>query len=485
MPYSIDRYNGTTLTVVEDGTIDNTLDIKLIGKNYAGYGEVQNENYVHLLENFSGTSAPPRPLSGQIWYNSSSRKLSFWDNNKWRPMGGAEVKTTAPTGLTEGDFWWDSGNDQLYAFNGSDYVLVGPQGVEGSGTTQMVSRSVRDSLGTTHAIITAIVDGDVIYIISADADFTLDNLVNEIPGFTVVKQGLTLINTGTSGITTSSHKYWGTASNALKLDGRPVSDFVLADSSIFTGVVRFADPGFTVGDSNDFAIFIDGGTTPYIKNALSDTIVFQTTSSTVRTPLMLVANDLLPGTDGVSNIGSASFKYGTVYANAFNGVASYANTLNVGGTYRSASVASSPSTIVVRDASSNISANLFEGVATSAQFADLAEKYLADAEYEVGTVLMIGGDKEVTASKWGKRAIGVVSDKPAYLMNKDLEGGTAVALKGRVPVKVVGSVKKGDELIAAENGCASTAIPHASGVFAVALESSSDTGVKLIEALVL
>lgn len=485
MPYSIDRYNGTTLTVVEDGTIDNTLDIKLIGKNYAGYGEVQNENYVHLLENFSGTSAPPRPLSGQIWYNSSSRKLSFWDNNKWRPMGGAEVKTTAPTGLTEGDFWWDSGNDQLYAFNGSDYVLVGPQGVEGSGTTQMVSRSVRDSLGTTHAIITAIVDGDVIYIISADADFTLDNLVNEIPGFTVVKQGLTLINTGTTGITTSSHKYWGTASNSLKLDGRPVSDFVLADSSIFTGIVRFADPGFTVGDSNDFAIYIDGGTTPYIKNAISDTIVFQTTSSTVRTPLKLVANDLLPGTDGVSNIGSASFKYGTVYANAFNGVASYANTLNVGGTYRSASVASSPSTIVVRDASSNISANLFEGVATSAQFADLAEKYLADAEYEVGTVLMIGGDKEVTASKWGKRAIGVVSDKPAYLMNKDLEGGTAVALKGRVPVKVIGSIKKGDELIAAENGCASAAVPHASGVFAVALESSSDTGVKLIEALVL
>ena len=284
MPYSIDRYNGTTLTVVEDGTIDNTLDIKLIGKNYAGYGEVQNENYVHLLENFSGTSAPPRPLSGQIWYNSSSRKLSFWDNNKWRPMGGAEVKGTAPTGLTTGDFWWDEDNDQLYAFNGAEYVLVGPQGVAGSGTTQMVSRSVRDTLGTTHAIITALVDGDAIYIVSADTDFTLDSLVNEIPGFSVIKQGLTLINTGTTGVTSSAHKYWGTASNSLKLADRPVTDFVLADSSIFTGVVRFADAGFTVGDSNDLAIFIDGGTTPYFKNAISDTIVFQTTSSTVRTP---------------------------------------------------------------------------------------------------------------------------------------------------------------------------------------------------------
>ena len=63
MPYSINRYNNTLLTVVEDGTIDSTLDIKLIGKNYAGYGEVQNENFVNLLENFSGTTEPPRPIS--------------------------------------------------------------------------------------------------------------------------------------------------------------------------------------------------------------------------------------------------------------------------------------------------------------------------------------------------------------------------------------------------------------------------------------
>jgi hypothetical protein len=485
MPYSIDRYNGTTLTVVEDGTIDNTLDIKLIGKNYAGYGEVQNENYVHLLENFSGTSAPPRPLSGQIWYNSSSRKLSFWDNNKWRPMGGAEVKGTAPTGLTEGDFWWDSGNDQLYAFNGAEYVLVGPQGVAGSGTTQMVSRSVRDTLGTTHAIITALVDGDAIYIVSADTDFTLDSLVNEIPGFSVIKQGLTLINTGTTGVTSSAHKYWGTASNSLKLADRPVTDFVLADSSIFTGVVRFADAGFTVGDSNDLAIFIDGGTTPYFKNAISDTIVFQTTSSTVRTPLKLVANDLLPGTDGVSNIGSSSFKYGTIYANAFNGVASSADTLNVGGTYRSASVSASPNTVVVRDTSSNITANIFNGTATSAQYADLAEKYLADADYEVGTVVVVGGEKEVTASSWGQRAVGVVSGSPAYMMNSELDGGTYIALKGRVPVKVIGAVKKGDRLIASNNGYAVAAVPHANDVFGIALETNNSSEVKLVECVVL
>jgi hypothetical protein len=98
---------------------------------------------------------------------------------------------------------------------------------------------------------------------------------------------------------------------------------------------------------------------------------------------------------------------------------------------------------------------------------------------------MVGGEAEVTASKWGKRALGAVSSSPAYLMNKDLVGGTVVALKGRIPVKVIGSVKKGDELIASDNGCAVAAIPHASGIFAIAIESSSDTGIKLVECVIL
>ena len=129
--------------------------------------------------------------------------------------------------------------------------------------------------------------------------------------------------------------------------------------------------------------------------------------------------------------------------------------------------------------------NLIYGKSVQAQYADLAEMYLADAEYEVGTVLMIGGEKEVTACQFGARAIGAVSANPSYLMNSGLEGGTQVALKGRVPVKVVGSIKKGDELIASDNGCAIVGIHHSHKVFAVALETNSDTGVKLVEALVL
>src|SRR5210317_1251227 len=112
MAYTINKYDGTQLTVVEDGTLDQTTDIKLVGKNYAGYGEIQNENFVYLLENFSGTTAPPKAISGQVWFDSSASKLKFYDGTKWRTTGGAEVLSTAPSGLTEGDFWWDTSNEQ-------------------------------------------------------------------------------------------------------------------------------------------------------------------------------------------------------------------------------------------------------------------------------------------------------------------------------------------------------------------------------------
>jgi hypothetical protein len=123
--------------------------------------------------------------------------------------------------------------------------------------------------------------------------------------------------------------------------------------------------------------------------------------------------------------------------------------------------------------------------ATSAQYADLAEKYLADQSYDVGTVLAVGGNAEVTACKIGDRAIGAVSENPAYKMNDGLENGTYVALKGRVPVKIVGAVRKGQRLVAANDGCAVARVAHADDVFAVALENSDDVGVKLIEAVIL
>ena len=95
MAYTINNYNTNQLTIVQDGTLDQTTDIKLVGKNYAGYGEIQNENMVFLLENFAGTTQPPRAITGQLWFDTANSKLKFNDGTKWRTTGGAETGPTS------------------------------------------------------------------------------------------------------------------------------------------------------------------------------------------------------------------------------------------------------------------------------------------------------------------------------------------------------------------------------------------------------
>jgi hypothetical protein len=546
MPYTIDKYNGTTIAVVEDGTIDTTLDIKLIGKNYAGYGEVQNENFVHLLENFAGANQPPRPISGQLWYDTANKKLKFYDSTtaRWKTTGGAEVSPTIPAGLSAGDFWYDSANKQVYISDGSNFILVGPQGLSGFGTTEMKSITVLDTAGNGHAIIQAITDDDVVFIISTD-QFTLGP-ANPVDGFTDIKKGITLANVNASTGVSLEGVYWGTASDANRLGGIAASEYVRRNE---TGT--FGDEGFTVGNSNDLEIKIDtDGTTALIQNVVSENIVFKTRSPGPNTniPLRLIAANILPGFNDTSDIGSDTLRFKRVYAGSYygsganltqlnaaqltsgtiavdrlsgtynisvNGSAATAgfatNSVNadflkVGSVYSSSSIEATSGTVAVRTNTSeniggvdisagSLKANYFVGTATSALFADLAEKYLADQDYEVGTVVCVGGDKEVTACNTGDRAFGAVSASPAYMMNSGLEGGTYIALKGRVPVKVVGPVIKGDKLIAGPNGCAGTANTLLKGVpikagnfpdtFAVALETSDDEGIKLIEAIIL
>ena len=132
----------------------------------------------------------------------------------------------------------------------------------------------------------------------------------------------------------------------------------------------------------------------------------------------------------------------------------------------------------------NVTANYLIGTATQALYADLAEIYTTDQNYAPGTVVVVGGDAEVTASSEGERAIGIISTAPAFLMNKDADG-QAVALKGRVPCKVVGAVTKGDALIASNNGHAKRSEYRSYDTFAIALETSSETVSRVIEVLVL
>jgi hypothetical protein len=503
MSYKINHYNGTLIVNVSDGTVDNTLDITLVGKNYAGYGATQNENFVYLLENFSNITPPPKPVSGQLWFDSGNKKLKFYDGAKFRTAGGVEIGATEPSGLTVGDFWWDTVNNQLHAYTGNGFALIGPQLVVGAGATEMLSTTVIDVDGISHSIIEAIADGHVVFTISDDVAYELDETRNPITGFSTIRKGLTLAYTmNDNGVTTETDRFfWGTASNSKRLDGAVLSDFVLKNDSAFDRIVNFADVGYTVGNPTPkLKVYNSGEQYPTISNIWNEQINFSTTvDSVIKQTIQLNGTDVLPGTSDVSNIGSSTRKFNSIWATTLNGNATGANTLKIDSTtiYAIATPSPTASTIVSRTSTAEtgpggvtisagaIKGSYFVGTATTANYADLAENYLADDDYAVGTVVAIGGEKEVTACKWGDRAMGVVSEKPAYLMNSELVGGTPIALKGRVPTFVTGAVKKGQRLIAANDGTAIAAVPHANDVFAIALESSDDTGVKLVECLVL
>ena len=492
MPYQIDRFNGVPLVNVDDGTVDQTTDLKFVGKNYAGYGEIQNENFLFLLENFSNTTSPPKPISGQIWYDSATKKLKFYDNSKWRTTGGAESSASPPTGLTLGDFWWDTSSKQLYAWDGAAFVLVGPQAVEGAGQTNLESASVVDTLTNTHAIVKAVVDGVVTFIISADT-FTLDSVVNPITGFSNINQGITLVNSP-SGISTTSFRFFGTASDSDRLGGVAAANYLQAVNASFTGLAEFDDNGFTVGNDSDLRVSVVSGTVPTIANQTSSRISFRVLDGvTNREPLRIDGTTVVPGTTLTFDIGSSALRWNngyinTIYADTVNannfvgaisGTAAQADTLLFNAGYRTATNNNIGNTIVARDVNGSFSANVVTAIATSARYADLAEKYDSDAEYESGTVVVFGGVKEITVTNKAAdtRVAGVVSTAPAYLMNSE-SNGLPVALRGKVPVKVVGKVSKGDCLVTSgSHGYAKAvdaSIVTPTAIFAKAIEDKND-----------
>ena len=501
MAYVINRWDGTAISTIEDGTVDTTLDIKLIGKNFAGYGELQNENFLHMLENFARDTAPTNAIRGQLWYDTTTKKIKFYTGDQiagvkvWKTAGGVEYGIE-PSNPTVGDLWFDTERNQLKVrASATSWLAIGPQSA-GTGVTQMVSRSLKDTDENQQAVIAATVEDEIVAIISPN-NFTIDtdDIDSNIAGFNtetskVIKKGITLPYSNADGISQLDppHLFWGTSSNSLRLGGFLASDYVRSGSSNFTSVVRFSDLGYTVGDDNDLAVFIESGTAPIIDNTTGQTITFRVRDgSTIKTPMILNISSVDPGVDEQYTLGTPTKQWSNVYSTTFTGIATQADSLAVGGNYRVASTSAGANTIAARDASGNLTAGVFSGVATSARYADLAEKYLPDHPYESGTVVSIGGTAEITAAKFGDRALGVVSTDPAYMMNSDLEGGIYVALKGRVPVRVQGPVKKGDRLIANNHGCAKAAefVSQYPNVFGFALEDCDSEEITLVECAII
>ena len=181
MAYVINKFSGQQLVVLDDGTIDTTTSLGLVGRNYIGYGETQNENFVFLLENFANTAPPSRPLVGQIWFNTTNDTAYTYDGTQWNPIGSATVGASSPPNTNSGALWLKTPINQLYVYTGTEWRFIGPEAVEGFGSTRARAGSLDNTAGDPQPVIFLETNGTIFAICTAAA-FVI-NPSNSVTGF--------------------------------------------------------------------------------------------------------------------------------------------------------------------------------------------------------------------------------------------------------------------------------------------------------------
>lgn len=174
MAYLINKSDGSVLTTVSDGQLDNlTTDLTLIGKNYSGFGEAFNENLIKLLENFASAARPTKPIRGQIWFDVTELKLKVYNGTAFQPVSSATISATQPTTLTPGDLWFDDTNKQLYFYDGINTLLLGPAYGVSQGLSGIKVSTILDTLNQSKVITSLYNNGTLIGIFSSsDSEFT-------------------------------------------------------------------------------------------------------------------------------------------------------------------------------------------------------------------------------------------------------------------------------------------------------------------------
>lgn len=533
MAYTLSLTNGTTLTIVTDGVVDSdTTSISLIGKNVSNFGDAQNENFLHMLENFSNSSQPSNSLKGQLWFNANEAVLrpAVYDGINWRPLAVLLYSNTTTDTLINGagkdwsanrpgDLWFDSVKKQLHVITsntgtGPVTSLIGPELVDGFATSKFESVKMFDTVGNTYPVMHMTLNGEVIGTISA-ATFTPGS-TSTVAGFSRIYRGITFKNYNSSTLYTTS-----------------TSDVQLH------GLHEQLDPTFVrrnVDEHIQSNWYIDNGQVLNFGTTAQSSISWNTATSrlllassggirlqSATTSVTFDGSSITPSNNTV-DLGSTSTRYNVVYANISDATsiianaltattivsdtiavdnASVANTLTASiirsdevydngarvlttttvGTFSTEFIKGTENQIAVTPATGTVTLSLpnivevrqlrgaginntgtisgiwtlATGASLQATYADLAECYQADKEYESGAVLEFGGEYEVTVAEDSTRRVaGVVSTNPAYLMNRQLMGANVavVALTGRVPCKVRGQVRKGDMMVAAGNGFA-------------------------------
>lgn len=606
MAYTINKTDGSVLTVVPDGTINNNTSVFLFGKNFTNYGEFLNENFVRLLECGANTAPPINPLVGELWFDKDATLLKVFTGVDFRPISGAIASSTPPTNNTPGTIWWDTEERKMYSWDGTEqkWIFIGGTAGAGIGDTGAFPEVITDTAQVEHVVVKMYVDDVLISIYSKDAEFTP---LNPITGFATIKPGLNLSNIaafstvndigmvigqfqdfifGVEGpqnarvsylynVTAGGKIKFGTSANqsAVTINNDGSVEFtqsISGTSATFTGGVsagNFSGNGAGLTDLN--ASNLSSGTVPDARltgnyTGLGDLIpltddVHTLGSSTLRwkeiyceklvgevdvPPGSVITGDgsgltdinasnlsfgtvpdarivgtytelgnLVPDLDNTRTLGLSNNRWGTVHAVTVNSVSFSGGSFSGNGaglTDLNADNLSSgtvPNLRITGDYNqvhnflprvtqtynlgsatfkwNQVHATTFAGTATTALYADLAEKYSTPTEYSVGTVIVVSENENYDCeSSYGleQRAIGVISENPAILMNSKLVNGQAVALKGRVPVRVVGPIQKGQNIVSNIGG---TAIYGEKNSFGIALETNLSEYEKLVECVVL
>jgi hypothetical protein len=423
MSYTITLTDGTVFATIADGTINTASSMVLVGKNYAGYGEFLDTNFIRLLESGSNTTAPGAPLEGQLWWDSGNNLLKVYNGTIFKTISAATASASAPTSNVTGDLWYDTVNQQLKVYTGTTFLLVGPQFSAGEGTSGAIVATITDNVSVDHVVVQLWVNDAIVGMISKDATFTPQT---SISGFTTIRPGITLSTLVGSQVPL----FQGTATNSQLLNSLTSSQFMRADTNTSTtGTLSVLNnTGLSVGSNSDLRASVFG----------NDVTIRNQTSN----------------------------------GNLYLGV-------NVGGNVTNS--------LVIYGANGYVS-----GTRITAQYADMAERFQADTVYEAGTVVELGGSAEITlvTDDLSEKVFGVISTRAAYLMNSGAgsdETHPPVAMTGRVPVKVVGQIRKGDRLVAAGAGQARAAEPGEATAFNVigrALQDRTDPSPGTVEAIV-